>query len=99
MVAALCYGIAAGMQAMALGAATLRRAHSPADGVMTGVDPGLVVRMLHQWRFIASLGIDLVGFLAQLVALRRLPLFAVQAIIAANLAGTGGFASLGVAHR
>jgi drug/metabolite transporter (DMT)-like permease len=60
---------------------------------MTGVDPGLVVRMLHQWRFIASLGIDLVGFLAQLVALRRLPLFAVQAIIAANLAVTAVFAS------
>ncbi len=60
---------------------------------MTGVDPGLVVRMLHQWRFIASLGIDLIGFLAQLVALRRLPLFAVQAIIAANLAVTAVFAS------
>jgi drug/metabolite transporter (DMT)-like permease len=93
MVAALCYGIAAVMQAMAVRAASLRPAHSPADGVMTGVDPGLVVRMLHQWRFVASLGIDLVGFLAQLVALRRLPLFAVQAIIAANLAVTAVFAS------
>src|SRR5580692_6046443 len=93
MVAALCYGIAAVMQAMAVRAASLRPAHSPADGVMTGVDPGLVVRMLHQWRFIASLGIDLVGFLAQLVALRRLPLFAVQAIIAANLAVTAVFAA------
>jgi len=49
--------------------------------------------MLHQWRFIASLGIDLVGFLAQLVALRRLPLFAVQAMIAANLAVTAVFAA------
>ncbi len=47
-----------------------------------------LVAALHQWRFIASLGIDLVGFLAQLVALRRLPLFAVQAMIAANLAVT-----------
>jgi hypothetical protein len=44
--------------------------------------------MLRQWRFIASLVLDLVGFVAQLVALRRLPLFAVQAIIAANLAVT-----------
>src|SRR5580704_6248175 len=93
MVAALCYGIAAVMQAMAVRAASLRPAHSPADGVMTGVDPGLVVRMLHQWRFIASLGIDLVGFIGQLVALRRLPLFAVQAIIAANLAVTAVFAA------
>ena len=35
-----------------------------------------------------SLGLDLLGFVAQLVALRRLPLFAVQAIVAGNLAVT-----------
>jgi len=93
MVAALCYGIAAVMQAIAVRAATLRPAHSPAETILTAVDPGLVVRMLHQWRFIASLGIDLIGFVAQLVALRRLPLFAVQAMIAANLAVTAVFAS------
>ena len=93
MVAALCYGIAAVMQAIAVRAASLRPAHSPAETGLTGVDPGLVVRMLHQWRFVASLGIDLVGFLAQLVALRRLPLFAVQAMIASNLAVTAVFAS------
>ncbi len=92
MVAALCYGIAAVMQAMAVRAASLRPA-AAAGGSLNGVDPGLVVRMLHQWRFIASLGIDLIGFLAQLVALRRLPLFAVQAMIAANLAVTAVFAA------
>jgi len=58
-----------------------------------GVDPGLVVRMLRQWPFVASLFIDLVGFVAQLVALSRLPLFAVQAIIAANLAVTAVLAA------
>ncbi len=58
------------------------------------VDPGLVIRMLRQGPFIASLGIDLVGFIAQLVALRRLPLFAVQAMIAANVAVTAVFAAL-----
>src|SRR6266705_3118815 len=88
MVAALCYGIAAVMQAIAVRAASLRPAHAPSGGSLNGVDPGLVVRMLHQWRFIASLALDLVGFVAQLVALRRLPLFAVQAMIAANLAVT-----------
>jgi drug/metabolite transporter (DMT)-like permease len=94
MVAALCYGIAAVMQAMAVRAASLRPADAVAGGGLNGgVDPGLVVRMLHQWRFIASLGIDLIGFLAQLVALRRLPLFAVQAMIAANLAVTAVFAA------
>jgi drug/metabolite transporter (DMT)-like permease len=49
--------------------------------------------MLHQWPFIASLGLDLVGFCAQLVALRQLPLFAAQAIIAGNLAVTAVFAA------
>jgi drug/metabolite transporter (DMT)-like permease len=93
MVAALCYGIAAVMQAIAVRAASLRPAHSPDETGLSRVDPGLVVRMLHQWRFVASLGIDLVGFLAQLVALRRLPLFAVQAMIASNLAVTAVFAS------
>ncbi len=93
MVAALCYGVAAVMQAMAVRAASVRTVQVTAGGTLTGVDPGLVMRMLRQWRFIASLGIDLVGFLAQLVALRRLPLFAVQAMIAANLAVTAVFAA------
>ena len=95
VVAALCYGIAAVMQAMAVRAAS-RRGSSGSPGGSTalgGVDPGLVVRMLRQWYFIASLVLDLMGFAAQLVALRRLPLFAVQAMIAANLAVTAVFAS------
>ncbi|MGD0686052.1 MAG: hypothetical protein ABSA03_13155 [Streptosporangiaceae bacterium] len=94
MVAALCYGIAAVMQAIAVRAASRRPARSSAAPTLKSVDPGLVVRMLHQWRFVASLIIDLIGFLAQLVALRRLPLFAVQAMISANLAVTAVFASL-----
>jgi drug/metabolite transporter (DMT)-like permease len=89
LVSALCYGVAAVMQAMAIRSATRRPARirdgSPAAD---RVDPGLLVRLLGQWRFVASLGIDIIGFLAQLVALRRLPLFAVQAVIASNLAVT-----------
>jgi drug/metabolite transporter (DMT)-like permease len=92
LVAALCYGIAAVMQAMAVRAASRRKADAGRSRLGT-VDPGLVVRMLHQWPFIASLGLDLVGFLAQLVALRQLPLFAAQAIIAGNLAVTAVFAA------
>jgi drug/metabolite transporter (DMT)-like permease len=93
MVAAVCYGVAAVLQAMAVRSASLRPAAGTAGDGPTGVDPGLVVRMLHQWRFIASLGLDLIGFLSQLVALRQLPLFAVQAMIAANLAVTAVFAA------
>jgi drug/metabolite transporter (DMT)-like permease len=92
LVAALCYGIASVMQAIAVQAASRRTAATGTSRLGT-VDPGLVVRMLHQWPFIASLGLDLVGFIAQLVALRQLPLFAAQAIIAGNLAVTAVFAA------
>src|SRR3984957_373992 len=83
MVAALCYGIASVMQAVAVREASNRSQSQASAG---GIDPGLVPRMLHQWRFVVSVVIDLLGFVAQLVALRRLPLFAVQAMVAANLA-------------
>ena len=94
IVAALCYGIAAVMQAVAVRAASRRSPDGAAPGTPLGsVDPGLVVRMLRQWRFVASLGLDLIGFLAQLVALRRLPLFAVQAMVAGSLAVTAVLAA------
>ena len=78
--AAVCYGIASVMQALS--------ARSVSSGGAARIDPRLVVRMLSQWRFIASLGLDFLGFVCQLVALRRLPLFVVQAAIAASLAVT-----------
>ena len=95
VVAALCYGIAAVMQAVAVRAASRRTANRrPAGRSALGeVDPGLIVRLLGQWRFLISLGLDMLGFVAQLVALRRLPLFAVQAIVAGNLAVTAVLAS------
>lgn len=83
IVSALCYGVAVVMQAAAARSASTRTAAEARD---RGMDPGLLPRMLRQWRFLASLGLDLLGFIAQLVALQRLPLFAVQAIVAANLA-------------
>ncbi len=92
LIAALCYGAAAVMQAIAVRAAS-RRSAQEAGEAGQGVDPGLLIRMLRQGLFLASIAIDLVGFVAQLVALRRLPLFAVQAIIASNLAVTAVFAA------
>jgi drug/metabolite transporter (DMT)-like permease len=49
--------------------------------------------MLRQGLFLASIAIDVTGFIAQLIALRRLPIFAVQAIMSANLAVTAVFAA------
>jgi drug/metabolite transporter (DMT)-like permease len=90
IVSALFYGVASVMQAIAVRAASHRGVEDAASG---GVDPGLVVRMLHQWRFVASMGLDTLGFLGQLIALQRLPIFMVQAFVASNLAVTAVVAS------
>jgi drug/metabolite transporter (DMT)-like permease len=88
IVSALCYGVAVVLQAVAVREASRRTPQAAGR-----VDPGLLYRMLGQWRFVASLGMDLTGFVAQLVALQRLPLFTVQAMVAANLAVTAVLAS------
>lgn len=93
LISAFCYGIASVMQAVAVRSASQRTAEAEAGDAGLGVDPGLLLRLLRQGLFLASIAIDLVGFIAQLVALRRLPIFAVQAIIASNLAVTAVFAA------
>ncbi|ROS42931.1 hypothetical protein EDD35_5332 [Amycolatopsis thermoflava] len=77
--AAVAYGVASVFQAVA--------ARAVDDGG-SGVDPRLLVRVLRQWRYVLGLGLDVVGFVAQLAALRVLPLFVVQAALAASLAVT-----------
>jgi drug/metabolite transporter (DMT)-like permease len=96
LVAALFYGIASVMQSVAAHEASNRK---PQDADAGGVDPGLLPRMLRQWRFVVSLCLDALGFVAQLIALQRLPLFAVQAIVAANLAVVAVVASLVIKVR
>jgi drug/metabolite transporter (DMT)-like permease len=92
LLSALCYGIASVLQAISVRSAS-RRSVAQVGRAGEGVDAGLLVRMLHQGIFLASVGLDVLGFVAQLVALRRLPLFEVQAIVAANLAVTAVFAA------
>ena len=96
LVAALFYGIASVMQSVAAHEASNRKPQVADSG---GVDPGLLPRMLRQWRFVVSLCLDALGFVAQLIALQRLPLFAVQAIVAANLAVVAVVASLVIKVR
>jgi drug/metabolite transporter (DMT)-like permease len=79
LLSAVCYGTAAALQAVAARAARDDR---------RGVDPRLLIRMLRQWRFVGSLGLDWAGFAAQAVALRILPLFVVQSAQAASIAVT-----------
>ena len=96
LVAAVFYGIASVMQSVAAHEASNRK---PQDADAGGVDPGLLPRMLRQWRFVVSLCLDALGFVAQLIALQRMPLFAVQAIVAANLAVTAVVASMVIKVR
>jgi drug/metabolite transporter (DMT)-like permease len=87
LLSAVCYGVASVMQAIAVRAAS-RRSMAQVAQAGEGVDTGLLVRLARQWLFLVSVAIDFVGFIAQLIALRRLPLFDVQAIMASNLAVT-----------
>ncbi|GAA3224676.1 hypothetical protein [Actinocorallia longicatena] len=83
LAASVCFGVATVLQAIAA-----RRAPSA-----EGVDPRLLVRLASQLPFLAGLALDLSGFVLELAALRTLPLFVVQAVIAANLAVTAVVAS------
>jgi hypothetical protein len=87
--AAVAYGVASVLQAVA--------ARAVDDG-RAGVDPRLLVRVLKQWRYVLGLSLDTVGFVAQLIALRVLPLFVVQAALAASLAVTA-VAAIGIGAR
>lgn len=90
--AALCYGTASVLQAIAARAAT-----RPDSGA--GVDPALLLRAVRQWRYVAGLALDGLGFVLQIVALRALPIYAVGAALAASLAVTAVVAARLLAVR
>lgn len=74
--AALVFGVAIVLQAIG----------ARSQPVARGVDPWLLFRMLRHPAFLLSLTFNLCGFLLHLVALRRLPLFVVQPVIAGSIA-------------
>ncbi|WP_030154856.1 hypothetical protein [Streptomyces sp. NRRL S-244] len=78
--AAVCFGTASVLQAMAA------RAAEPGTG--SGVDAALLLRAARQWRYVAGLGLDAAGFVLQIVALRHIPIYTVGAALAASLAVT-----------
>jgi hypothetical protein len=79
LLGSVCAGCAAVLQALA--ARSL-----PDDG--RGLRVGLVLDLFRRWRFIVGIGLDLCSFAASTIALRVLPVFLVQAVVAANLAVT-----------
>ncbi|MEV6793360.1 hypothetical protein AB0M87_15455 [Streptomyces sp. NPDC051320] len=80
LASAVCFGTASVFQA----AATL--ASTPGSG--SGLDAALLLRALRQWRYILGLGLDGLGFVLQIIALRSIPIYAVGAALAASLAVT-----------
>ncbi|MER5308325.1 hypothetical protein ABT034_11105 [Streptomyces sp. NPDC002773] len=85
LASSVCFGAASVLQAMAARAAT--------PGTGGGVDVALLWRALRQWRYVAGLGLDGLGFALEVVALRTLPIYAVGAALAASLAVTAVVAS------
>ncbi|MDI1466178.1 hypothetical protein QEZ54_34900 [Catellatospora sp. KI3] len=89
LAAAVCFGLASVMQAVGM------RRMSAASGP----DVQLLLRALRNWLFIAGTLVDLLGFGFELLALRRLPLFLVQAAVASSLAVTAIAASVVMRER
>ncbi|MFF4788433.1 hypothetical protein ACFY2M_01315 [Streptomyces sp. NPDC001276] len=82
--AAVCFGTATVLQAIAA------RAAADTGG---GGDAALLLRAVRHWRYLAGLGLDGLGFLLQIAALRSLPIYVVGAALAASLAVTAVTAS------
>lgn len=76
--AALCYGVASVLQALA----------ARKTATVEGLDPRLLIRLARSWQYLLGLALDGTAFLLSIVALRTLPLFTVQAIVASFLAVT-----------
>jgi drug/metabolite transporter (DMT)-like permease len=77
----VCYGTASVLQAVAT------RSVEPASN--SGVDAVLLLRAVRQWRYLAGIGLDGLGFLLQVMALRLVPIYVVAAALAASIAVTG----------
>jgi drug/metabolite transporter (DMT)-like permease len=76
----VCYATASVLQAAAT--------RSVEAGSGLGVDAVLLARALRQWRYLAGVGLDAIGFALQVAALRLVPIYVVAAALAASIAVT-----------
>lgn len=81
--AAIFYGFGSVLQAVAAA-----RTRSGA-----ALDPRLLARLLTQGPYLAGVGLDAVGFVASVLALRTLPLFLVESAVASSIAVTAVLAA------
>ena len=70
------------------GAAVLQAVAARRESGGAGVDPRLLLRLLRHRAFLAALALNLLGFALHVTALRTLPLFLTQAIIASSVVVT-----------
>ena len=89
LLAAVCFGTASVFQAQG----------SRAAPTAQGLDPRLITRLVRSRPFLLGLGLDGLGFLFELAALRTLPLFLVQSCVAASLAVTAVVAAKVLGER
>ncbi|MFL6112502.1 MAG: hypothetical protein ACJ786_14275, partial [Catenulispora sp.] len=82
--AACCYGVGSVLQAVA----------ANRTAAVEVLDPRLLVRLAGQLSYLAGLGLDALGFVLDLLALRTLPLFLVQSVIAGSVGVTAIFAAV-----
>ena len=78
LLAALCYGVATICQSVA----------TQKTAATAGLDPRLLARLFGQPLYVAGLLLDVVAFACSALALRTLPLFLVQAAVAASVGVT-----------
>ncbi|MEV0792431.1 hypothetical protein [Kribbella sp. NPDC050459] len=74
--------------AVAYGVASVLQAAAARSDTSENISTHGLVRIVAQWRFLAGIALDAVGFALQLAALQVLPLFLVQSALAASLAVT-----------
>jgi drug/metabolite transporter (DMT)-like permease len=75
---AACYGVGS----------VLEQIGARREATATSLDPRLLIRLAGQLPYLAGLGLDGLGWVLSLVALRSLPLFLVQSAVAASIAVT-----------
>lgn len=92
IVFALCAAVLMGT-ATVLQAMGARRAVAATPGA-AGSGARTLVAALRRWPFVAGVAMDMAGFAAELVALRSVPLFVVEAALASSLAVTAVVAAL-----
>ena len=88
VLASLAYGVASVLQASAALAVARDAGAGTGAGTGAGAASGSTARVLARPSYLLGLGADLLGWVLSLVAVRGLPLFAVQAVLAASLAVT-----------